>query len=98
MCYCYETSPILGHFSSSGQKPHVGESWVATCPDKIGVKVIAMIQEQIKLAMPKPQWNLSAAIERWPDYTVKPVYSGHPSRNPTSCMAEIVITQWNQLV
>ena len=42
----------------------VAKSWVATCPVKIGVKVIAMIQEQIKLAMPILQWNLSAAIEK----------------------------------
>ena len=72
----------------------VGESWVATCPVKIGVKVIAMIQEPIKLAMPILQWNLSAAIEKWPDYTSIVVTPW----NPTSWMAEIVTTQWNQLV
>ena len=56
----------------------LGGRWVATCPE---VNVIAMIQEQINLAMQK-QWNLSivvtpydltSAIERWPDYTVEPV-------------------------
>ena len=44
----------------------VGESWVATCSVKIniGVKVIAIIQQPIKFAMPILQWNLSAAIEK----------------------------------
>ena len=58
------------------------------------LELIAMIQEPIKLAMPILQWNLSAAIEKWPDYTLIVV----TPRNPTSWMAEIVITQWNQLV
>ena len=52
--------------------------------------MIVMIQEPIKLAMPILQWNLSAAIEKWPDHTSIVV----TPRNPTSWMAEIVITQW----
>ena len=38
-----------------------GESW----PVIIGVKVIVIILDPIKLAMPILQWNLSAAIEKW---------------------------------
>ena len=46
--------------------------------------MIAMIQEPIKLAMPILQWNLSAAIEKWPDHTSIVV----TPRNPTSWMAD----------